>query len=119
MVVAAPESRQQLLVRNNGRVKVHPDGLAVVAYPVIRWGRGGPAGITDTRADDPFNAPEPGVVAPESAEGEISRFQRALIRRVQQGEYRFYSLNRVDSTRGCRTATAVDRNKEGTGQRHD
>ena len=80
--MAAPESGQQLFVGDDGGVVFHPYGLAVISDISVTGIVGRTAGITHRGADNPLDAPEPGVGFPESAQGEVSGLQRAVVERI-------------------------------------
>ena len=79
-----PKSRQQLLIRDNSGVVIHLNGLAMVGNIIVSRVRGCTASISYISADNSIDAPELGVGSPESAQGEISGFKRAMSFCIQQ-----------------------------------
>lgn len=68
-VVGFPEKGQQSFVGNDFRVKIDLDRLRMVAQVIVGRIRMGAPGVADTCPVNPFQAPEPGVRTPESAQG--------------------------------------------------
>jgi hypothetical protein len=67
-----------LLIGDLGGVEFHLDRLRMVADVLVVGVHRLAAGIADARADDPGDAPEPGVRAPESAQGEGGNFRTGV-----------------------------------------
>lgn len=74
-VVPASENLEQFSVGYPVRIEIDLDRLGVVADGPVGRSRGRSSGIARAGADDAGQAPEPGVRAPESAEGERRRFR--------------------------------------------
>lgn len=68
-----PENIEELFIRDALRVIVYLYGLCVVSQAVVRRVLLGPSRIAHPGADNSWDAPEPGVRAPESAQGERCR----------------------------------------------
>src|SRR5512143_2723654 len=74
-IMACPEDIEQFPVGDHGRVKLHLDRLDVVPEVVVRGILRRPSRIPDTGAENARETPEPGVRAPESAQGEGRRLR--------------------------------------------
>ena len=87
-VVACEEDLEQLLVRDHARVEVELHGLGVVAEVVVCGVELGPAGIADPGPYHSFEAPELGLRAPESAQGEGGRLKGGGGGQIDRGKGR-------------------------------
>jgi hypothetical protein len=72
--VARPKDLQQLGITDLLRIELDQQRFAVIANPLIIWRFRRPSGIADDSPYDTWQAPEPGVDSPESAQGEQRRF---------------------------------------------
>ena len=76
--VVCPEDIQERFIGNPRRVVFDPDGFAMISQRPVSGVLSGAPRITNLRADDTFDEPEPGVSAPESRHGKSCdlRFDR-------------------------------------------
>ncbi len=74
-----PDLVEELAVADQRRVEVDLEGLGVIGEVVIRRLDGAPAGVADTRANNCWVTPEPGVGRPESAQPEGRGLDRGLL----------------------------------------
>ena len=86
--MALPENGQQFRIADLPWIEFDPDRFAVVADVTVIGVAGSPAGIADRGSYYPWDTPEPGVDAPESAEGE-------------DGEFRFLGVLPIDGRHGA------------------
>ncbi len=88
--MALPEDFQQLGVRNLLRVVVDLNGFGVVANVLVGGVCLFAAGVAYPRADNSGCTPEPGVGAPESAQGEGGSLEFSRRRFIDGGDWRYF-----------------------------
>lgn len=83
-IVAAPKDLQKFIVGNDFRIEIHLKGFRMIAERSVSGIGLGAAGVSDAGSDHAFQAPEPGVVPPESPKAESGGLKYQGLRYVNR-----------------------------------